>query len=94
MKKGRQDRIAETLTQIKYLQPICRRYLQRSNYLSTSTLHAFRCRWQMFSCFFNFIVGGLRIKIRVTTVIINQIHLCALRVLCGENSAKMNYSIK
>jgi len=48
MKKGRQDRIAETLTQIKYLQPICRRYLQRSNYLSTSTLHAFRCRWQMF----------------------------------------------
>ncbi|EEZ03968.1 hypothetical protein HMPREF0102_03030 [Bacteroides sp. 2_1_22] len=34
--------------QIKYLQPICRRYLQRSNYLSTSTLHAFRCRWQMF----------------------------------------------
>ncbi|KAA3987335.1 hypothetical protein DW165_01180 [Bacteroides ovatus] len=31
-------------------------YLQRSNYLSTSVLHAFRCRWQMFSCFFNFIV--------------------------------------
>ena len=44
--------------------------------------------------FFNFIEEGLRIKIRVTTVIINQIHLCALRVLCGENSAKMNYSIK
>ncbi|MBS6335109.1 MAG: hypothetical protein KH754_03310, partial [Bacteroides ovatus] len=44
--------------------------------------------------FFNFIEEGLRIKIRVTTVIINPIHLCALRVLCGENSAKMNYSIK
>ena len=26
---------------------------------------------------------------RVTTVIINQIHLCALRVLCGENSGKL-----
>ncbi|RGE79899.1 hypothetical protein DWV30_22375 [Bacteroides ovatus] len=26
------------------------------------------CRWQMLLCFFNFIVGGLRIKIRVTTV--------------------------
>ncbi|QUR43047.1 hypothetical protein FQN58_07335 [Bacteroides xylanisolvens] len=37
-----------TVLQIKYLQPICRRYLQRSNYLSISTLHAFRCRWQMF----------------------------------------------
>jgi hypothetical protein len=57
-----------TVLQILYLQPICRRYLQRSNYLSTSTLHAFRCRWQMFSCFFNFMVGGLRIKIRVTTI--------------------------
>ncbi|KAB6077952.1 hypothetical protein GA562_24470 [Bacteroides xylanisolvens] len=38
------------------LQPICRRYLQRSNYLSASVLHAFGCRWQMFSCFFNFMV--------------------------------------
>ncbi|EEZ03967.1 hypothetical protein HMPREF0102_03029 [Bacteroides sp. 2_1_22] len=37
--------------QIKYLQPICHRYLQRSNYLSTSVLHAFRCRWQMFYVF-------------------------------------------
>ncbi|KAA5365708.1 hypothetical protein F2Y43_23140 [Phocaeicola dorei] len=33
-----------TVWQILYLQPICRRYLQRSNYLSTSALHAFRCR--------------------------------------------------
>ncbi|RGS79781.1 hypothetical protein DWX70_23310 [Bacteroides ovatus] len=41
-----------TVLQILYLQLICRRYLQRSNYLSTSALHAFRCRWQMFSCFF------------------------------------------
>ena len=57
-----------TVLQILYLQPICRRYLQRSNYLSTSILHAFRCRWQMFLYFFNFMVGGLRIKIRVTTV--------------------------
>ena len=57
-----------TVWQILYLQPICRRYLQRSNCLSTSVLHVFGCRWQMFSCFFNFIVGGLRIKIRVTTV--------------------------
>ena len=54
--------------QILYLQPICRRYLPRSNYLSISTLHAFGCRWQMFLCFFNFIEEGLRIKIRVTTV--------------------------
>ena len=54
--------------QIFYLQPICRRYLQRSNYLSISTLQAFGCRWQMFLCFFNFIEEGLRIKIRVTTV--------------------------
>ncbi|KAA4003152.1 hypothetical protein F3D69_27095 [Bacteroides ovatus] len=38
--------------QILYLQPICRRYLQRSNYLSISALHAFRYRWQMFLCFF------------------------------------------
>ena len=30
--------------------------LQRSNYLSASALHAFGCRWQMFSCFFNFMV--------------------------------------
>ncbi|EDO10064.1 hypothetical protein BACOVA_04445 [Bacteroides ovatus ATCC 8483] len=37
--------------QILYLQPICHRYLQRSNYLLTSVLHAFRCRWQMFLCF-------------------------------------------
>ncbi|QUR46700.1 hypothetical protein FQN58_17370 [Bacteroides xylanisolvens] len=43
-------------------------YLPRSNYLSTSALHTFGCRWQMFLYFFNFIVGGLRIKIRVTTV--------------------------
>ena len=64
MKKGRQDRIAETLTFATYLQ----QYLPRSNYLSISALHAFGCRWQMFLYFFNFIVGGLRIKIRVTTV--------------------------
>ena len=57
-----------TVLQILYLQPICRRYLQRSNYLSTSALHAFGCRWQMFSCFFNFMVGGLRIKIMLKTV--------------------------
>ncbi|KAB6112690.1 hypothetical protein GA439_27475, partial [Bacteroides xylanisolvens] len=46
--------------QILYLQPICRRYLQRYNYLSTSVLHAFRCRWQMFLCFSRFFVkfGG------------------------------------
>ncbi|RJX12702.1 hypothetical protein DXA54_13185 [Bacteroides sp. OF03-11BH] len=56
------------MLQILYLQPICRRYLQRSNYLSISVLHAFGCRWQMFLYFFNFMVGGLRIKIRVTTV--------------------------
>ncbi|EFI10902.1 hypothetical protein HMPREF0106_05007 [Bacteroides sp. D22] len=37
--------------QILYLQPICHRYLQRSNYLSTSVLHTFGCRWQMFLCF-------------------------------------------
>ena len=29
----------------------CRRYLPRYNYLLTSELHAFRCRWQMFLCF-------------------------------------------
>ena len=57
-----------TVLQIKYLQPICRRYLQRSNYLSISALHAFRCRWQMFLCFFNFIVWGLHVKIMPTTV--------------------------
>ena len=55
--------VADTLS-ATYLQ----QYLPRSNYLSTSALRAFRCRWQMFSYFFNFIVGGLRIKIRVTTV--------------------------
>ena len=47
---------------------LSQRYPQRYNYLLTSVLHAFGCRWQMFSCFFNFIVGGLRIKIRVATV--------------------------
>ena len=49
-----------TVLQILYLQPICRRYLQRSNYLSTSALHAFGCRWQMFLYFFRFFVkfGG------------------------------------
>ncbi|KAB6147231.1 hypothetical protein GA398_12580 [Bacteroides xylanisolvens] len=43
--------------QILYLQRICRRYLQRSNYLSASVLRAFCCRWQILLCFFNFIVG-------------------------------------
>ena len=38
--------VADTLS-ATYLQ----QYLQRSNYLSTSALHAFRCRWQMFLCF-------------------------------------------
>ena len=85
--------VADTLS-ATYLQQYLQQYLQRYNCLSTSVLHAFGCRWQMFLCFFNFIEEGLRIKIRVTTVIINPIHLCALRVLCGENSAKMNYSIK
>ena len=42
--------VADTLS-ATYLQ----QYLPRSNYLSTSALHAFGCRWQMFSCFFNFI---------------------------------------
>ncbi|MRZ17579.1 hypothetical protein GKD60_24430 [Parabacteroides distasonis] len=48
------------MLQILYLQPICHRYLQRSNYLSTSALHAFGCRWQMFLCFSRFFVkfGG------------------------------------
>ena len=55
--------VADTLS-ATYLQ----QYLPRSNYLSTSALHAFGCRWQMFSCFFNFMVGGLRIKIVLTTV--------------------------
>ena len=85
---------AYTVLQILWSATYLQQYLQRYNYLLTSELHAFGCRWQMFLCFFNFIEEGLRIKIRVTTVIINQIHLCALRVLCGENSAKMNYSIK
>ena len=39
--------VADTLS-ATYLQ----QYLPRSNYLSTSALHAFGCRWQMFSCFF------------------------------------------
>ena len=59
---------AYTVWQILLSATYLQQYLQRSNYLSTSALHAFRCRWQMFSCFFNFIVGGLRIKIRVATV--------------------------
>ena len=59
---------AYTVWQILWSATYLQQYLQRSNYLSTSALHAFRCRWQMFSCFFNFIVGGLRIKIRVATV--------------------------
>ena len=39
--------VADTLS-ATYLQ----QYLPRSNYVSTSALHAFGCRWQMFSCFF------------------------------------------
>ncbi|KAB6434392.1 hypothetical protein GAZ16_16175, partial [Bacteroides xylanisolvens] len=39
-------------------------YLQRSNYLSTSALHAFGCRWQMFSCFFNFMVVPQKFQIK------------------------------
>ncbi|RGS60892.1 hypothetical protein DWX88_04845 [Bacteroides xylanisolvens] len=39
------------MLQILYLQPICHRYLPRSNYLLTTVLHAFGCRWQMFLCF-------------------------------------------
>ena len=52
-----------TVLQILYLQPICRRYLQRSNYLLTTVLHAFGCRWQMFSCFFNFIEEDYALKL-------------------------------
>ena len=59
--------VADTLS-ATYLQQYLQQYLQRYNCLSTSVLHAFRCRWQMFLYFFNFMVGGLRIKIRVTTV--------------------------
>ena len=39
--------VADTLS-ATYLQ----QYLPRSNYLSTSALHAFGCRWQMFLYFF------------------------------------------
>ena len=42
--------VADTLS-ATYLQ----QYLQRYNCLSTSVLHAFGCRWQMFLYFFNFI---------------------------------------
>ena len=59
--------VADTLS-ATYLQQYLQQYLQRYNCLSTSVLHAFGCRWQMFLYFFNFMVGGLRIKIRVTTV--------------------------
>ena len=47
--------VADTLS-ATYLQ----QYLQRYNCLSTSILHAFRCRWQMFLYFFRFFVkfGG------------------------------------
>ena len=81
--------VADTLS-ATYLQ----QYLPRSNYLSASALHAFGCRWQMFLCFFNFIEEGLRIKIRVTSVSHKPNSPLCLHVLCGENSAKMNYSIK
>jgi len=37
--------------QIKYLQHICNRYLQRSNCLFINILRAFCCRWQMFRHF-------------------------------------------
>ena len=50
--------VADTLS-ATYLQ----QYLQRSNYLSTSALHAFGCRWQMFSCFFNFIEEDYALKL-------------------------------
>ncbi|WP_287643733.1 hypothetical protein, partial [Bacteroides sp.] len=52
-----------TVLQILYLQPICHRYLPRSNYLLTTVLHAFGCRWQMFSCFFNFIEEDYALKL-------------------------------
>ena len=79
---------AYTVWQILYdTASYLQQYLQRYNYLLTSELHAFGCRWQM-CVFFNFIVGGLRIKIRVATVSHEkQIHLCVLRVLCGEKEA-------
>ena len=50
--------VADTLS-ATYLQ----QYLQRSNYLSTSALHAFGCRWQMFSCFFNFMEEDYALKL-------------------------------
>ncbi|KAA3938205.1 hypothetical protein F3F30_23935 [Bacteroides ovatus] len=68
--------------QILYLQPICHRYLQRSNYLLISVLHAFRCRWQMFLCFSRFFVkfGGNLFFISTVFFFLNPIKSC--RYVC------------
>ncbi|RJU26251.1 hypothetical protein DXA05_20900 [Bacteroides sp. AM54-2NS] len=49
--------------QIKVSATYLQQYLPRSNYLSTSALHAFGCRWQMFSCFFNFMEEDYALKL-------------------------------